>query len=263
MVQMEVKGNQVEKNLDNAEKWLRKVAATGADIVILPECMDIGWTHPGSLVNASPIPGGQVYDRLSSLARELNLYICSGITEKENGKVYNAAVLIDNQGRLLLRHRKIHELDIGKPYYATGDRLNVVDTPLGRLGVMICADAIVEDNSITTALARMGPDIILSPCAWAVPPGFDNEIQPYGDLWREAYMPVAEHFGTYIFGVSNVGHMTDGPWAGWDCIGASLAIDPHGREIVQLPFGVEAEKVEYVDCVMDAVAARVDPQVGR
>lgn len=251
MIQMEVKGNQVEPNLCNAEKWLREAAAGGADLAILPECMDIGWTHPGSKVNASPIPGGLVYDRMSSLARELGMYICSGITEKENGKVYNAAVLIDNHGRLLLKHRKINELDIGKPYYAMGDRLNVVDTSLGRLGLMICADAIVEDNSITTALARMGPDIILSPCAWAVPPGFKNDIEPYGDLWREAYMPVAEHFATYIIGVSNVGHMSDGPWAGWDCIGASLAIDRQGREIVQLPFGREAEKLEYIDCQLD------------
>lgn len=248
MCQMQVKGNNVADNLSNAESCLQEAADNGADVAVLPECMDIGWTHPGSLVNAGTIPGGEVFERLSAAAKKLKLFVCSGLTERDKGKIYNTAVLIDHNGNLILKHRKINELDIGKPYYATGDRINVADTVLGRVGVMICADAIVEDKSITTALARMEPDIILSPCAWAVPPGYDNNITAYGDLWREAYMPVAEKFSTYIIGVSNTGHMEDGPWKGWDCIGASIAVDNKGRQMVQLPFGVYAQTISYVRC---------------
>lgn len=248
MAQMNVKGNDIDANLANAEKLVAQAAEQNADIVILPECMDIGWTHPGSLQNATSIPDGKVYKKLRALAIENDIYVCSGMTEKDGSKHYNTAVFIDPKGNLLLKHRKINELEIGHPYYATGDRLNVVDTELGRIGVMICADALPEDRSITTALARMSPAIILSPCAWAVPPGFDNKQTPYGDLWRDAYKPVAEKFGTYILGVSNVGPIIDGPWKGWDCIGASLAINNKGGEILQCPFGVDAESVTYVDC---------------
>jgi predicted amidohydrolase len=247
MIQMKVKGNNIKENLSNAKRLVKDAAANGAAIAILPECMDIGWTHPGSLTNATSIPDGEVYTTLQQLAKENNLYICSGLTERDHQKTYNSAVLIDNKGELLLKHRKINELDIGKPYYSTGDRLNVVDTPLGRIGVMICADAIIEDRSITTALARMEPNIILSPCAWAVPPGFDNVKEPYGQLWRDAYLPIAEKFSTYIVGVSNVGPIIDGPWKGWDCIGASLAVDNKGHEIVQCAFGVDAETIVYID----------------
>lgn len=250
MIQMQVKGNDVEANLRNAETCLAEAAHAGADIAILPECMDIGWTHPGSLSNATAIPGGEVFTRLSAAAAKHNMFVCSGITERENDKVYNAAVLIGRDGTLLLKHRKINELDIGKVYYATGDRINIVETEFGRLGVMICADAIVEDKSITTALARMEPVIILSPCAWAVPPGFDNNIQPYGDLWREAYMPISQKFSTYIIGVSNTGHMEAGPWQNWDCIGASIAVDNKGEQIIQLPFGVDAQTIAYVNCTV-------------
>ena len=249
MIQMKVKGNDVNLNLDNASKQVTQAALNEADIAILPECMDIGWTHPGSLVNATSVPDGEVYRILSDIALKNNIYICSGMTERDGNKVFNTAVFINNRGELLLKHRKINELDIGKPYYSTGDRLNVIDTELGRIGLMICADAIIEDRSITTALARMEPDIILSPCAWAVPPGFDNNKEPYGDLWRDAYMPIAEKFSTYIIGVSNVGHIEDGPWKGWDCIGASLAVDNKGQEIVQCPFGVDAENIFYVDYI--------------
>lgn len=171
MIQMHVRGNDIQINLKNAEKLVAQAASNKADIAVLPECMDIGWTHPASLLNATTIPDGEVFKKLTSLAKEHNIYICSGMTEKDGEKIYNTAVLINNKGELLLKHRKINELDIGKPYYSTGDRLNVTDTELGRIGVMICADAISEDRSITTALARMGPDVILSPCAWAVPRG--------------------------------------------------------------------------------------------
>ncbi len=251
MIQMQVKGADVATNISTAERCLQEAAENGADIAILPECMDIGWTHPASLEYAGTIPQGEVFERLSAAAGKWNMLVCSGLTERENGRVYNSAVLIDGDGRLLLKHRKINELDIGKPYYATGDRINTAETAFGRIGVMICADALVEDRSIATALARMEPGIILSPCAWAVPPGYDNATQPYGDLWREAYMPVAGKFGTYIIGVSNTGHMEEGPWKGWDCIGASIAVDKNGQQMLQLPFGVAAQTIAYVHCEVE------------
>lgn len=248
MIQLKVVGGQLDENLTRAESLVKEAAAKGADVAVLPECMDLGWTHPSSLMKATPIPDGEVFSRLSKLARKFNIFICSGLTERDGDKVYNAAVLIDNHGKLLLKHRKINELDIGKPYYATGDRINVVDTSLGRFGLMICADASVEDRSILTSLARMEPEIILSPSAWAVPPGYDNIKEPYGALWRNAYQPVSGNFGVYIISVSNVGLMNDGPWKGWDCIGASLAFDNKGKEILQCPYGVDAENITYVDC---------------
>jgi predicted amidohydrolase len=249
MAQMNVEPNNVDANLATAERLVAQAAANGAQVAILPECMDIGWTNPGSLTNASDIPGGKVFTRLSQIAKKYKIYICSGMTERDGSKVYNAAVLIDDSGQLVLKHRKIAELDIGKAYYSTGDRLNVADTKLGRIGVMICADASTGDHSITTALARMEPNMILSPCAWAVPPGYDNEKEHYGGTWKNAYIPVAQKFGIYIIGVSNVGKMTDGPWKNWDCIGASMAVDNKGNVMLQCPFGVSAETVAYVDCV--------------
>ena len=248
MIQMKVVGGKMEDNLRQAEKMVADAAAHGADIALLPECMDLGWTHPSSLSNATAIPDGEVFSRLSALAKKNKIFICSGLTEKDQDKVFNAAVLIDDEGKLLLKHRKINELDIGKPYYATGDRINVTDTKLGRIGVMICADAAVEDRSIINSLGRMEPQIILSPSAWAVPPDYDPVKEPYGKIWRDAYLPAAEKFATYIISTSNVGYMNDGPWKGWDCIGASLAVDNKGKEILQCPYGVEAQSITYVDC---------------
>lgn len=56
----------------------------------------------------------------------------------------------------------------------------------------------------------MGAQIILSPCAWAVPPDHDNVIEPYGQLWLDNYSPVARDFKMWIAGTSNVGVITGG-----------------------------------------------------
>lgn len=89
--------------------------------------------------------------------------------------------------------------------------------------------------------------MILSPGAWAVPADHDNVKTPYGQVWRECYTPVAREHDLWIVGVSNVGPITAGPWAGRKCIGCSLAIGPGGREALQGPYGEDAEALQYVD----------------
>jgi predicted amidohydrolase len=93
----------------------------------------------------------------------------------------------------------------------------------------------------------MGADIILSPCAWAVPADYDNQKDPYGSLWLENYCPVAESFRLWIVGVSNVGWITSGPWKGRKCIGCSMAIGPDGKPAIQGPYGENAESILILD----------------
>ena len=100
---------------------------------------------------------------------------------------------------------------------------------------------------MSRALGYMGADILLSPCAWAVPPHHDNLKDPYGKTWRDAYVPVAKELSVWMVGVSNVGTITAGPWVDWNCIGCSLVIGPDGREILQGPYDVDAETILYVD----------------
>jgi hypothetical protein len=51
----------------------------------------------------------------------------------------------------------------------------------------------------------------------------------------------------WIIDVSNVGHIPEGPWKGWNCIGCSLVIDPQGKEVLQGPYGAGADTIMYVD----------------
>lgn len=247
LIQMHVEGGNRTRNLCHAEELLSQAAGEGADLALLPEAMDLGWTHPACLQEAEPVPGGKTFQTLSRLAKEHGIYICSGLVEKAGDEIYNSAVVIDRNGKLLLLHRKINELEIGHPYYGLGDRLGTCRTELGNIGLMICADGFAYDQVLSRALGYMGADILLSPCAWAVPPDHDNLKSPYGKTWRDAYEPVAREFCMWIAGVSNVGPITAGPWVGWDCIGCSLVIDPDGSEVIQGPYGISAETILYVD----------------
>jgi predicted amidohydrolase len=251
LIQMLVEGGRKEENLARAEERIRQAAAAGAPVVVLPEAMPLGWTDPSAKEQAEEIPEGPAFRRLQKAAQSNRVYLCSGFIEKCGGKIFNSAVLIDPEGNLLLRHRKINELEIGHDLYALGDRLQVVATPLGTIGVMICADAFVRGQTISRTLGYMGADIILSPCAWAVPADHNNERQPYGAIWMENYQPVARDFHLWIAGVSNVGWIPAGPWKGRKCIGCSLVVGPSGEPMLRGPYGAEAEAILFVDVELE------------
>lgn len=241
------------ENLARAAACIRAAARQGADTVLLPETLDCGWTHPCAQDLAGPIPGGTACEQLRQAAVDNNVTVCAGLVERNGPHLYNSAVLISPDGAILLHHRKLNELDFARRLYTTGDRLTVTDTPHGRTGVMICADAFIPGLVITRTLAQMGARIILSPCAWAVPPDHDNVSDPYGSLWRRSYGPPARRHKLWIAGCSNTGPVTAGEWCGWNCIGCSMVVNPNGQVAAQAPYGPQAEDLLMVD-IPDAAA---------
>ena len=240
MGQMLVEMGEPERNLQRAVGMIRHAAASGCRIVVLPECLDFGWTFPGAQHLAQPIPGLHS-EQLCAAAREAGIFVVAGLTESDGGLVYNSAVLISERGQILLKHRKINELDIGREVYHPGRSLAVVETPLGVIGITICADNFPDSLALGHAIARMGAHILLSPCAWAVDANHDNSRTPYGDLWRNSYTKLAGLYEMPVVGVSNVGWLTAGPWKGRKCIGCSLAVGRAGEILSQGPYGEQAE----------------------
>lgn len=247
LVQMKVVGGELDLNLHHAAEQVARAADEGAQLALLPEVMDLGWTHPSVKTKAFPVPGGKTFEQLAEVAKDNHIYVVAGIVEKEGDKTYNTAVLIAPDGKLLLKHRKIYELDIAHDLYDQGDRLNVCHTELGTIGLMVCADAATKGKVIQRSLGYMGADMILSPSSWAVEADHNNESNPYGNEWRRNYKSVAKDFKMWIIGVSNVGWIAAGPWKDWKCIGCSLVIDPDGNEVLQAPYGEDADTIIYID----------------
>jgi predicted amidohydrolase len=253
---MRVEPGAASRNMAHALELIAQAASERSGMVLLPEALPFGWMDPATK-NAEEIPDGQYSSAFREAAVRHRLFVCTGLVEKSNERIFNSAVLIGPDGEVLLHHRKIHELDIAHDTYALGDRLGVADTPFGRVGLMVCADGFAPGQMITRTLGLMGARLILSPCAWAVPPEHNNTETPYGQLWLDNYSPVARDFNLSIAGCSNVGPIPSGPWSGHRCIGCSLVVGPDGRPRLRGPYGESAEAILFCDLEIAERTSRV------
>lgn len=246
MIQMKVEFSRPEQNLKHAAELVKDAKERGAQICVLPECMDLGWGNTDAPLYAEPIPG-KTSEVLCEIAGKQEVYLAAGITEKEEGKLYNTALLISDEGKILFQHRKINVLTGVEDLYCIGDRLGVADTKYGKIAIDICADNAANSLSVGITLGRMGADLLLSPCAWAVKPDRDVVKEPYGEEWHKPYKMLSSTFSIPVIGVSNVGEVEKGSWAGWKAIGNSMAYDSDGTLLTVLPYGEEAECVELIE----------------
>jgi predicted amidohydrolase len=261
MGQIRVEGGEVEGNLGRAEEMIRRAADEGCEVVVLPECLDLAWTWPEARGLAEPIPGERS-GRLAVAARNHGIWVAAGLTERDGERVFNCAVLISNDGELMAKHRKINELAIAHDLYNVGDRLTAIPSPLGLLGMTICADNFPESLVFGHSLARMGVRTLLSPCAWAVDADHDNTKEPYGELWLRAYRELTTQHDMSVIGVSCVGWLAGGPWKGRKCIGNSMAVGPGGNILAVAPYGVDAECLTVVDVAQSQARPRMGANSG-
>lgn len=246
MGQMLVEGGKPEANLARAERFIKEASEKDCRLIVLPECLDLGWTDPSAKTHSQPIPGLHS-NRLAKAAIEYQIFVVAGLVERAGERLYNSAVLIDPRGNLLLVHRKINELAIAHDLYSIGDRLMVAETELGTLGLSICADNLSTSLAIGHTLARMGAQLLLSPSSWALEASRDLEAEPYGDKWQRSYGELGRLYDLPVVGVSNVGWITDGPWKGRKVVGCSLTTNNRGEPIAQAPAGETAEALVIAD----------------
>ena len=134
----------------------------GCDIVCLGEGVNLvgvrGAAYPDI---AEPIPGPTT-ERLGETARKWNMYIAAALGERDGHVVYNTAVLIDRQGKVAGKYRKVQlpreEIESG---VTPGSSFPVFDTDFGRIGIMICWDNQYVEPA--RALAVQGAEIIFLP----------------------------------------------------------------------------------------------------
>lgn len=239
MAQLLVEPGRAEANLARAEAMVADAAAAGCDVVVLPECLDLGWTHDSARTRATTVPGPTTA-RLAAAAAEHGVLVAAGLVERAGDRLHNAAVLLSATGEILAHHRKITELAFALELYTPGTWLGVAATELGVVGLDICADNAPASIALGRALGHLGAQVILSPSAWAVPADHDNAAQPYGAMWRESYTALARDFRMPVIGVSNVGPVVGGEWDGWRCIGCSLAVGIDGEVLAEGPYDAEA-----------------------
>jgi predicted amidohydrolase len=217
----------------NTARMTAAVAAAcraDTDLVCFPEAGDWGWVNPDAHTRADPIPG-PFTERLGALAAKHQVWIGAGLCEKAGERLYDSAVVIDPAGRIVLKHRKINLLAwLMDPPYTPGDPASIeaVETPLGRIAVLICADSFQDE--LLARVARAEPDLVYIPYGWAE----EREAWPeHGFELIKTVQKAARVIGAPVVGPNLVGEIKHGEWAGRTFEGLSTAADATGLSLVQ------------------------------
>jgi len=149
---------------DPVGDFLATIAAhvpADADLILLPEGITVVGTGKAYADVVETIPG-PTSDRLAKLARTRKAYVVAGLYEREGKVLYNTSILLDRQGKLLGRYRKVNlpagEVEGG---LTPGTSYPVFPTDFGTVGMMICYDVFFPEPA--RAMASQGADLILLP----------------------------------------------------------------------------------------------------
>ena len=163
----------ITANGGHGAAWARRcVEATGAELVVLPETASTGFVTgltPEQLWDVVSEVPGPVTEPVQAAARDLGVHLVWGTYQRgpERGVVFNSSVLIGPGGDVLGVYRKTHpfctELRSRGGWVTAGDEVSVVETPLGRIGQIICFDGDYPELSRVTAVR--GAEVIVRPSA--------------------------------------------------------------------------------------------------
>jgi predicted amidohydrolase len=153
-------GRDVAGNLERIAGLAKKAKADGAELVVFPELALTGLLADPAK-SAQPIPGPAT-DGLRALAAQLDLYLVAGLAERAGDALYNSACLVAPDGKLSV-YRKTHLTVHDRQWATAGDDWTVVDTPMGRIGLLIGHDASFPESG--RVLALRGCDLIACPAA--------------------------------------------------------------------------------------------------
>ena len=172
--------NQVQHNRELMESAVRTAAAQGATWVITPELWVCGYTfmqHIGTgWILAQPDPWMQRF-RHEVEKLGITAFLSHPERDPDSGKLYNSVFVINPQGEIVGRHRKINALHGAESWSSRGTEVEPVEADGVPVGILVCGDA--YRNNIAGALKDKGARLLVSPAAWG--PG---ECGPDGE-WEQ------------------------------------------------------------------------------
>jgi N-carbamoylputrescine amidase len=170
----------LEADFAMIEKLVTSARADGVRLLALPEaCLGGYLSDLGGRAEAPPAlrADGPEIARLAALAGDM--VVCAGYCEDAGGVRFNSVVCVNGDG-VLGRHRKVHQPLREGASYAAGEAFVAFDTPVGRLGMMICYDKAFPESA--RSLALDGAEIVVCVSAW---PG--SRTSPSQDLAEDRW----------------------------------------------------------------------------
>lgn len=234
-IQMNAPLGKVEQNLKAHERWARKAAAVGAELVCFPELGLTGhWCAGAVWAAAEEVPEGESCQRLMALAKELGVHLCFGLAELDRGVAYNTQVVVGPDG-YVGKQRKLHMSADEYFHFRMGFSLNVLELPQCRLGIGICYDNMFPE--VARVAAIKGAEVYLMPHAarcgdW--PKDIDAQargVESLKNIWRRCYASRAYDNGMFAVVVNQAGKAGKTPVT--NHAGGILVFDPMGEVLAE------------------------------
>ena len=247
----------IEANKQKLAQNIRLAAQKGAELIVLQELHNSLYFCQTENVDlcslAEPIPGPST-EFYGSLAKELGVVIVTSLFERRAAGLYhNTAVVMEKDGTIAGKYRKMHIPDdpayYEKFYFTPGDLgFHPIDTSVGRLGVQVCWDQWYPEGARLMAL--QGAELLIYPTAI----GYESSDLPEEqERQREAWTTVqrghAVANGLPVIAVNRTGHEPDpsGQTNGIQFWGSSFVCGPQGEFLYRAPKDEEVVEVINVD----------------
>ena len=249
LVQMH-SGEDVELNLQKARNGIRDLATKGAQIVCLPELFNALYfcqqKDDRFFDLAEPVPGPTT-SILSEVAAECKVAVITSIFERAE-KFYNTAVVVDTNGQLNGKYRKMHIPDDPNNhydeayYFAPGDLgFHAFQTQYAKVGPMICFDQWFPEGARIEA--EQGAEILFYPTAIGWPVSQERELnEAENQMWKTVQIAHGIANNCFVAAANRVGAQDSLNF--W---GSSFVSDPYGRVLVLGPTDAEANLIARCD----------------
>lgn len=247
----------IKQNMQRLAESIKSLAQDGANLIVLQEL------HNGlyfcqtenvdlfDLAESIPGPSTEFY---GSLAKELGVVIVTSLFEKRApGLYHNTAVVIESDGTIAGKYRKMHIPDdpayYEKFYFTPGDLgFHPIDTSIGRLGVLVCWDQWYPEAARLMAL--QGVELLIYPTAIGYESSdSEEEQQRQREAWTTVQRGHAVANGLPVISVNRVGFEPDPSKQtnGIQFWGSSMVVGPQGEFLYRAPADEEVSRIVKVD----------------
>jgi N-carbamoylputrescine amidase len=245
-----------QENLQRQMALLEQAADRGAQILCTQELYRAPYfcqeEDHANFALAEEIPNGPSTQAFAALAKKKGVVIVGSLFEKRAAGLYhNTAVILDADGTLLGRYRKMHIPDdphfYEKFYFTPGDLgFKAWDTRFGRIGVLVCWDQWYPEAARLTAL--QGAQILFYPTAIGWHPA---EKAEYGEAQHSAWETIQRSHavanGCYVASINRIGHEKPYGGDGLEFWGQSFVADTSGRIMAKAPLDQEEILIVEID----------------
>lgn len=229
-------GPRVDGNLQEARRLIAMAAEQGASLVVLPENVALmGMKETDKLPHREHPGKGPLQDFFAEQAARHGVWIVAGTIPMfgpEENRARQSCLVFDDHGQQVARYDKIHLFDVeveGDTVYresaslAPGDRVVVVDTPFGRLGLSVCYD--LRFPELYRIMADQGVELIVVPSAFTAKTGEAH--------WSTLVRARAIENLSYVVAAAQGGYHVNGR----ETHGDTMIVDPWGQVLDRLPRG--------------------------